>query len=444
MGICQSNISLILLFIETKTLCKNNTLSTKILSRIIEIMRTRVIKVKELTHKFHKFSQQENLVVFDKYAYTSFDRSSKNDPFSKLDHFNVEDATKLLNNECVKNSDTIIIKHLCFSLYDWPPKFKDKILIESLENLNFDVKFPPNITIGKVKSVTFSGIPTRNIPILDKKSVVVVSVRTYSEYDVSFLEIFPNLGSLSIFGFDSCSFASKSVPKLPSISNLTLDATQLVIDTTNLRSLHIQHSSIEKDFATFIGKQSRLITLSLMIIFKLFPIQMPSSLKHLFFEVYFNEEEEKEHYAYLGEQLSKLRLIKLLSCGKIKSLGKFDSSIIKDWGFNGVSNLSVGERKCLTIHYTFDFSLPLLNTQADECIIKTSKYDALLLVDDKIQKLTLEEKLKEPATKELPILTQIKELIINFEVTEKDSEILSKVFPQFTKEELREKGKTLG
>ena len=311
---------------------------------------------------------------------------------------------------------------------------KSKIHFENGEWIWFTCDWPLYLTVGCVKQIRLNFIPTSDIPVIDKRSVICVEFWPPCNYDLMFLQQFKRLKQLLVWGKGT---SSLTTPSLPFLEELEMQSTNVIIKTENLRELKISYTIIDESTAAFISRQSRLLVLCVYEVYNAPVVNFPSTIKRLFWK-HENGQDTELHALHLTMQCASLNLREFKTNVELKTINWLNTQKIKTWEVNDVIREKKEDKWVLTIYGSFNTSLLSLNRKADKCLVWENDILALNFVDKATPSLTICRELKGKC-EEVSVLEAVIDLIVKYKVSEDQAKLLGRVFPQFTEAELMDK-----
>ena len=436
MCFCASNINYVMMHLKTSFLCKLFDLKINISKKVLNILRTRQLKVRLLRKAFQSFVEKQDLVVFSKNSFPFNPSNTINQP-SEFNLLNSKSFSEWIAAEGVKADDLTSISNFC--------KIDFRVIFEKIMKLHFENgyeisifdEWPANVTVGRVTKLKIWKLQMNPLPIEDKNHVEEIFFYLKFAFEISFLEQFSRLKRLEINGnFDSF---SKDKPSLPYLEELSIQSIKtLTVETSNLRILSVSKIVWNEDFSDLVFQQTHLLYLKIFEIQNFQDILIPSSINSLIL-ISPVVGADTDLFSNLVTHGKKLKLRNFETNFEVKVIDWLISSKLKSWKFNEIIGLTENCVSKVKVLKKFDSALPFLKTKVDECEVYSDKEKVLYLVASTTSKLTLNKELKQSFVKP-NILENVKELVLNYKVSAKQARILKTIFPQFSEKELIHKG----
>ena len=93
----------------------------------------------------------------------------------------------------------------------------------------------------------------------------------------------------------------------------------------------------------------------------------------------------------------------------------------------------------VSIYYCFNRNVTYRNRKPDKCELRTSKINALNLVDESTPSIIFYY-VQTGEIEKIPVLKSVTDLVIHYSVIRDHANLLSRAFPQFNVCKLKEKG----
>ena len=433
MGYCNNNPNLVSSYCLKENLAVYAASSKQFTSRIINTFKQNPVSTDKLNKKFLDIAEKEGILVFPKEGHAVYDRTSTNEPLDMLDLRKSEDCKKWITNEGVEEEERTVVKHFNRIQGVWFNTIKP-LHLERGVGIEYTSKWPANVTVGRVREVKLEFSPTSDLPISNLKSVESVTFGPNGDYNLTFLQQFPLLKQLEV----KSSGASQAKPSLPHLEELTMENTNALVDTKNLRELKALNTKFDNEVADFISQQLRLLVLKVSCCTNATVIRFPESLNSLVWQPTI-EGNAPAHVDHLVANCERLRLSKINTVVEMENIDFLDTSALKSWKLNNINREKRNGKWVLQVYGAFRTDLPVLDLQAEECVLWSNDVSILHVIDNSITKMTLWRELV-GEQEELPAFKAVTDLSIEYIVSEAQANLLTRIFPQFTAAELQAKG----
>ena len=437
MSYCASNINEVIQYVRKDIAISYANLSSQITPKVINLLRSGPIETDKVNQKFMELASKNNITVFAKDHSFEYDKSPTN-PVINDDVPLPKDFETWISTVGVKKDDLTVVKNFNWIFEFLFHNYKQPLLFENGKGIRFGRNWPSNVTVARVKEIVIDCFIPDHFPINDLTSVETVRYLCVNCY-LTFILLFTRLKRLII---DGENYHVEFKPYLPYLEELYLSQTSLIVDTENLRKLELENNIfLDDEITKFIWNQKRLLFLKVSSINYGLDFRFPSSIKTLIWipEEKVEEIKAKQYVNHLIKTSKKLKLRHFETNLVFENIKWMNTTKIKEWSINDSKREKV-EGKWVFRIFDYKKKLPGLNITANEWIFMTDSLLALKLVYKGVTKLTLEKELK-GKIKILPVLKHVKNLILNYKVTDNQAQLLERIFPQFTKKQLKEKGK---
>ena len=431
---CITNKRSVLEFLPSQPLVGLLYLNRHSLRTIIKIFRERTLLALNLTRRHYDFASEQKLVFFPKTKNCIFNTLSSLSLCPKFDLTNVTDLQMWIKTYGVQNAEGIAIKYMNFLHLVHFNAITYKLHFEKVDVLD-NYLFNANLSFGIVKVIILSRVPEEPLQITNKSSVEEISIRLEENKSLAFILEFKNLRKLIIS--DTNNTEQVHVPRLflPSLESLTIEGKAVIALTNQLREQIICNVEINYELVEFIAEQVRLTRLVIFNCTNVNSIKIPSSVKELLWLPIYSLKDKNEHTKKFSKKLCGLQLRKLKTTEDFEQYKELDTSRLDQWFFKDSSRSKHRNGFKLIISRGIDLRYAFLKRSAYKCKIEDNSFKALLMVHEDTFKLTLAKKLV-GSTVGLPVLDKVKKIKMHFRVSHEQAEILKKVFPQFTLDEL--------
>lgn len=439
MGICTSNTAFILNSLQSSQLWKLRCISKNIRNKIDRIVMNRKKKIDFLHLRLNTFAIYKHLTPIHQMISTYiFDKETNKDSSSALCLWSVRDLQTWLEIVKMQHGEKIVEKSPDVFFEYFKKLYTYKLFLKVGKSLVYGIPFCFDVVVGRVRKLYLYETPSEPLPLKEKESVEEIVVHTEGNFDLTFLEEYKNTKLLEIrhtFGLIENTFKSKPIMK--SLESLSMAHTEIIVDTENLRELSICGLNLTRELISLINSQKRLISFKLNGIKNVKLLSIPQTVRDLEWgkkKVNFPTQDS----LIFEEKVKKLRLRRVLSNLRLESVNCLKKPKLNEYSLLGIERKKWKGRYKVIIKEFCYLELNVLNRTATECIIESNNYQALRLVDDLVERLLICQTLQ--GKKEgLPVLKNVKKITFLNKLTDQNANELTKIFPQFSAEELKKK-----
>ena len=362
---CISNEAEVLNYQQPCKIITYITLSQRTKINDIRTLHSQIIKTDKATRNFIKFAEKHEIAVFPKYYLFFYNKKSSNETVPKRNIWQSDGIQHWLTAESIHQG-----KNLLINQFNWIQGFylsglKSPLILSNGCRIQFSGKWPDNVTVGQLKELQLDFTHTENIPIADKKSVKTIYIKPTEDFDLTVLQQFTILKQLCINGQQ---YKSRTTPFLPYLESLFVRNTKVIINTSNLRELHINGIDIDEETVAFITNQTRLIKLVACSVNKALEVLIPVTLRQLVWTPIIDEETDLL-VNHLVKQCGKLTLREFKTNILLDNTKWLKKNKIESWRINDVERNRIDNKWVLSIDNKFKIDFPYLNRQADSCEI---------------------------------------------------------------------------
>ena len=438
MSFCSSNKTFVLIYLNTSTLANFVLLSKKVFDSIVRILRLRKLRVSQMSQKLNLLATKNNLTILHKDTNEVFLKTPNSSNFEPYSVWQSSNFTQLVTSQGIKTNDGMLLKNLDEVSCQMLAEVKGKLHLENVNCVVMSDFWPSNVTIDKVNKVVFKSLPATALPLTDKKQISELAVEINGSCDLSFTEQYTKLLKLTFESFTNILDCSQRKLSHSKLESLRLFKVKVLLDSSTLRELTLEHLDVDNDLIALVESQTRLLRISFNYAKNAGSVNIPNTVRSVVFN--------RDMFEYnsissdqLQQNLSHLKLTSFQTNVAMQNIDKINSDSLKYWEVNGLEKRKENNVSVLTITDDFSLKLPYFNRQSDHCYFCATRFLALSLVDKQTTSLEISRSLT-GATENLPVLDKVKELRMKYVVSKEEAKVLAKVFPQFSENQLKEKG----